>query len=163
MNIWQWVEQTENELIKSGNHCLVEFVNEIFIFCVNEEHAKVDALMPEALALTRQVNHSWLEIYFRHWHLQSRVLNRHEGKSALHEAVSLVEFAHREEAKDCPQTVCVIQDLSACYEKIDGPGFAEERKQVVKETLARINPSWPCFSCLSLFPPPLPKSVWVIR
>ncbi|XEQ05759.1 hypothetical protein LPA67_06435 [Salmonella enterica subsp. enterica] len=41
------------------------------------------------------------------------------------------------------------QDLSACYENIDGPGWAAERMAVCEETIARIDPTWNCFQCLS--------------
>ncbi|HEY1175643.1 MAG TPA: hypothetical protein VGF17_05770, partial [Phytomonospora sp.] len=45
------------------------------------------------------------------------------------EATSLLEFAHREETKDCPQSVCVVQDFCIAH--------------------ARIEPSRNCFDCLT--------------
>ncbi|REM95695.1 hypothetical protein DSI35_28675, partial [Mycobacterium tuberculosis] len=50
---------------------------------------------------------------------------------------------------DCPQSICVTQDLAACYGNIDGPGWVPERIEVCDETLGRIDPSWACFQCLS--------------
>ncbi len=106
-------------------------------------------MLPEALALARGLELPWLEIFLRHWGLQSRVLHREQGEPALAEAVSLLEFAHRPETAECPQSVCVVQDLAACYGAVDGPGYAQERIAVCTETLARITPHWPCFVCIS--------------
>ena len=72
-----------------------------------------------------------------------------EGESALGEAVALFERAHREDTLECPQSICVTQDLAACYGNIDGPGWVPERIEVCDETLGRIDPSWACFQCLS--------------
>src|SRR5690606_16106250 len=74
---------------------------------------------------------------------------RHEVKDCLSEAVQLLEFANRPDTRDCPQSVCVTQDLACTYGDIDGPGYADERLAVAGETLARIDPTWPCFDCIS--------------
>lgn len=149
MDIWKWVNQLQEELERNGNERLAALIDEIPRLVTNDEHAQVDAMVPEAISSSRQLKLPWLEIYFRHWYMQSRVSNRNEGHSALGEAVGAVEFAHREGNRECPQAVCSVHDLSICYGVIDGPGFAEERKKVVEETLARIDPSWPCFDCIS--------------
>ncbi|MBJ2489265.1 hypothetical protein JF955_22950, partial [Salmonella enterica subsp. enterica serovar London] len=81
--------------------------------------------------------------------MRHRLTNYSEGEKVLPDVVALFEKAHREEAKDCPQSICVTQDLSACYENIDGPGWAAERMAVCEETIARIDPTWNCFQCLS--------------
>lgn len=149
MDIWKWVTELQEDLEKNGQERLASLIQVVPHYSVNDEHEQVDSFIPEALALTKQIRHPWLELYFRHWHLQSRILERYEGQSALGDAVHLVEFAHREETKGCPQAICSIQDLSSCYGIIDGCGYAEERLQVVKETLDKIDASWPCFHCLS--------------
>ena len=46
-----------------------------------------------------------------------------------------IEFANRDETRECPQSVCVTQDLAGCYAKLDGPGYAQERLDVARETL----------------------------
>lgn len=43
----------------------------------------------------------------------------------------------------------MTQDLASCYANVDGPGWVEERIEVCDETLARIDPTWACFHCLS--------------
>ena len=47
--------------------------------------------------------------------MRNRLGNNGEGETALPEAVALFEFAHRDDTIACPQSVCVTQDLSACY------------------------------------------------
>jgi tetratricopeptide (TPR) repeat protein len=112
-------------------------------------HEQLDAVMPEALALAREAKNPWIEVFLRHWALQSRILQRYQVKEYLSEAVNLIDFANKEETKDCPQSVCTTQDLANCYAHLDGPGFAKERLEVARETLARITPEWPCFTCIS--------------
>ncbi len=149
MDIWRWVLETEQGLAENGDGRLCHLMRTLPHLTCEDRHAEVDALMPEALALARARKSPWIELFLRHWHLQSRVLHRHEVRDALPEAVALLEFASREETRDCPQSVCCTQDLAACYGDLDGPGYAEERLAVSSETLSRIDPTWPCFDCIS--------------
>ena len=149
MDIWAWVRASTRELSSSGHARLAELLMQIPDATCDDRHAEVDALVPEALALARATKNPWIEMFVRHWSLQSRVLHRHEVSDCLPEAVSLLEFASRPGARDCPQSVCVTQDLACCYGDKDGPGYAAERLAVARETLARIDPTWPCFDCIS--------------
>lgn len=149
MDIWRWVWDLEESLRARGQHRLATLIDKLPDYAVNSQHAKMDAVFPEALALARATGNPWVEIYVRHWHLQSKVLVRGDARGSIEEAVSLAEFAHRKEHLDCPQSVCVTQDLTTCYAFFDGPGYAVERLQVSQDTLARIDPSWPCFVCIS--------------
>ncbi len=149
MDIWAWITATEHTLREAGHERLAELIDEIPSAVCDDEHGRADALVPEAVALARELRLPWVELFLRHWHLQSRVLHRLEVRGAQGESVALLEFAHREETRECPQAICVVQDFAACHGLIDGPGFAEERIGVCKETLARIDPRWPCFVCIS--------------
>ncbi|MDC0670088.1 hypothetical protein [Nannocystis radixulma] len=149
MDIWQWVHDIDPELRRGGQQQLADLIRRLPAATVDDHHDRVDALAPEALALARAAGLPWVEVFVRHWHLQSRVLHRCQGDMALGEAVALVDFAHSEAARGCPQAVCTVQDLAACYSQVDGPGWAPERASVARETLARIDPSWPCFTCIS--------------
>ncbi|MFO0559886.1 MAG: hypothetical protein U0269_17840 [Polyangiales bacterium] len=149
MDIWSWVRARRKELLAEGNSRLAELLYALPDHVVDLRHHQVDALVPEAIALSRARKDPWLELFFRHWDLQSRVLTRMHGESALSSAVDLVDFAHRPETEGCPQSVCTIQDLAACYGIVDGPGWAPERIEVTHETLARIDPTWGCFDCIS--------------
>lgn len=149
MDIWKWVQDIDPELRRSGHQRLADLIRRLPSATVDDQHDTVDALAPEALALARAAGLPWVEVFVRHWHLQSRVLHRSQGDMALAEAVALVDFAHSEPARGCPQSVCTVQDLAACYAQVDGPGYAPERAEVSRETLARIDPTWPCFTCIS--------------
>jgi tetratricopeptide (TPR) repeat protein len=148
MDIWRWFFQECERLDEAGHGAAAETLNALVHAKSEADHDRVDAVFPEALQVARALGNPWLEIFARHWNLQSRVFARRHGTSALGEAVALVEFAHRPEHHDCPQAVCAVQDLAECYRNVDGPGYAEERLAVTRETLARIDPSWPCYRCL---------------
>lgn len=149
MNIWDWVIRLQNDLEEAGQEHASRIIDQLSTEILDLNIGKADALIPEAIALSRSLKNPWLEVFFRHWEMRNRIGNKAEGESALAEVVSLFEFAHRDETITCPQTVCVTQDLSACYANIDGPGWVEERKAVCNETFERINPTWDCFHCLS--------------
>ena len=115
---------------------------------VEGEHERVYAAVPGLVAAARRLSLPWLEVYARHWRLQSLVLKERDVGEGLGEAVSLVERAHRADAAECPQSVCTTQDLCAAYGVADGPGYAEVRAEASRETLARIDPTWPCWRCI---------------
>ncbi|MFV8752540.1 hypothetical protein ACNOYE_18490 [Nannocystaceae bacterium ST9] len=152
MDIWDWVEGT-TERLREGDieqQRLARLMRELPTATCDDEHERVDTLVPEAIALARRLAEPWVELFLRHWNLQSRVLHRNLARpDELREAVDLLEFANRQATQKCPQSVCVTQDLACCYSKADGPGYVAERLAVADETLARIDPSWPCFDCIS--------------
>lgn len=150
MDIWEWVWKRQAGLRDAGQGRLADLM-EAMPGDVNEDRVqRVQASLPEALAGARALEDPWLEVFFRHWGLQNRLNNIAEGESALGEATALLEFANREETRDCPQSVCATEDVSTAYGNADGPGYARDRKEVVVETLARIDPTWQCFNCMSL-------------
>lgn len=150
MDVWDWVFDKEYELRDAGHDRLADLVDKMPGYVMDNDHEQVDAHIDEAIQLARELKQPWVEIFVRHWRLQSKVLHRQESKEMLREAVELLEFSHRPEHIDCPQSVCVVQDLAACYGVTDGPGYFKERMQVYEETLNRITPQWSCFTCLSV-------------
>lgn len=149
MDIWNWVRDRRKQLVRDGDSRLADLLYSLPGHVVDLRHQQVDALVPEAVARAKALGDPWLELFFRHWDLQSRVLTRMQGEHALGDAVALVDFAHTKETEGCPQAVCTVQDLAACYGIVDGPGYASERVEVTRETLARIDPTWGCFDCIS--------------
>ena len=147
--IWDWVVAARDDLRRGGHARLANIVFRLPQAVCDNEHAVADALAEEGVALAAGLELPWVELYLRHWALQSRVFHRAEGESALGACVALVDFAHRPETRQCPQAVCSVQDLCGCYDSVDGPGFAAERLAAAEEALARIDPSWPCFACIS--------------
>lgn len=149
MDVWAWVERLVKDLEKAGQGRAVELIYQISHYVhINQAHL-VEGLVQEGLAIARALGNPWLEIFFRHWNLQNRTRNLAQGAAALLEATALLEFSHREDTVQCPQSVCTTQDMAICYRNMDGPGWAEARKEVCAETLARITPKWQCFDCIS--------------
>ncbi len=149
MDVWKWVGKKTRSLYKQGHHRLVEIIGMVASLTSDGEHGLVDAMVPEGVALARELKEEWVEVFLRHWHLQSLVLHRSDVKTALPEAISLLDFSTREQTRDCPQSICVIQDMASCYGQCDGPGYADERLALAGETLARITPAWDCYVCIS--------------
>ena len=149
MDIWRWVWGRDEALREEGHNELADYIYSISNHTVNDRFDLVDQVYHAAIPLCRALDDKWLEVYFRHWRLQAHVLKNYDAKGNLHEAISLLDFAHQDDTKECPQRICVVQDLASCYGIKDGPGFAEERISVCKETLAQIDGSWPCYECVS--------------
>lgn len=151
MNIWAWVSQARARLAAGDGRGqrLRELIDDLPTAAVNEAHERVDAMVPEALALARELDEPWLEVFIRHWSLQSRVLHRRRAGEELREAVALLDFASGPRTSGCPQSVCAVQDVAVCYAIRDGPGYVPERLAVARETLGRIDPSWACFDCIN--------------
>ncbi|MFD7642370.1 tetratricopeptide repeat protein [Kitasatospora sp. NPDC059795] len=148
-DIWSWVHDTHRQLVESGQHRLADALAEIAGHAVEGRNEQLDAMYPEALASARALGLPWVEVFLRHWRLQNLLNKRNQGEAAMSEAVSLLEFAHREETASCPQSVCAVQDFTICHANIDGPGYVPERLAVLEETLERVEPARACFDCLS--------------
>jgi tetratricopeptide (TPR) repeat protein len=150
MDIFEWVNETTESLRENGQARLADLIDELPTACCDAEHERVESMAPEALALARTLKNPWLEVFIRHWLLQSRVLHRHDvSRDTLKQAVSLVEFASRPDTRECPQSICAVQDLCGAYGLVDGAGYAEQRLAVTAEALSRIEPSRACFDCVS--------------
>jgi len=149
LDIWKWVHGRLSSLYDEGHHELADYVSDMPSRVVDDEFDKMDEMFHSALPLCRSLDDKWLEVYFRHWRLQGHVLKNYNAKGLLSEAISLLDFSHQEDVKDCPQRICSVQDLAACYGIKDGSGFSEERIAVCQETLAQIDGSWPCYRCIS--------------
>ncbi|MBK9072806.1 MAG: hypothetical protein IPL79_17665 [Myxococcales bacterium] len=148
MDIWSWVERRTDELREAGDERLAYIVNALPSAVVDEAHQAADAMIEEGLARAQELGDAWLEVYFRHWALQSRVLHRNDARR-LGDAIEALEFSHRDECRGCPQTTCTVQDVASCYGLVDGAGYARERLAVCDEALAKLTPAWTCFVCIS--------------
>jgi tetratricopeptide (TPR) repeat protein len=148
VDIWKWVVNLAVREREAGRPALSRLVHALPEAVGDDQYERAAALVPEGVALARAMKNPWLEVFFRHWDLQARVVHQGQGATALADAVSLLDFSHQDATRDCPQSVCTVQDICECYQRTDGAGFAAEREAVARETLERINPSWPCFSCV---------------
>lgn len=149
MDIWQWVTETRASLRAAGNERLADLIDGVWKDVCDGAPKAGQATLPEALDGARARGYTWLEVYFRHWVLNGRLVRIKEGETAYPEAVELFRFAQRPENRDCPQSVCTANDLAACYGTVDSKGLAQERIALCEETLSRIDPSWACYNCLT--------------
>lgn len=149
MDLWAWVFERIEALQDSGDARLAELMERLPSAVVDQRHDVVEAMVPEALALARAKKDAWVELYVRHWLLQSRILHRHDVSHGLQEAVAALDFAHTEATAGCPQASCIVQDICAAWGIKDGPGHVDERVAVAEEGLAKIDPSWSCFGCIT--------------
>jgi len=149
MDLWLWVHEEQRRLLEAGQLRLVELIDVVPSAVVDGDYSRAEAMIDEALTQVRGADRAWLELYFRHWRLQARVLHQGRARGNLQECVSLLELASRPENERCPQSVCATQDLVACYGLLDDPGFSQERMQASAQALERIDPTWPCFHCIS--------------
>lgn len=149
MDIWAWYEQYQRDLEEAGKPWITQHVDKLIDSVVEVQTGKTEALLPEARALKKTSGNPWIEVMVGHWEMRHRIGNLGEGEKALGDVVALFERAHQADAAECPQSICVTQDLSACYSNVDGPGWADERIAVCQETLSKITPLRSCFLCLS--------------
>ncbi|MDR0440327.1 MAG: hypothetical protein LBI59_05000 [Candidatus Accumulibacter sp.] len=150
MDIWKWINRLQETLAEAGQESSANLLEDLSSRVCDLEIARAEAILPEAKALAKSLGNPWLEVFVGHWEMRNRLGANLEGEHALPDMVALFERAHREDAIDCPQSVCITQDVSNCYANIDGPGWANERRSIVEETLRHIDPSWDCFLCLSI-------------
>ncbi|MER7585409.1 hypothetical protein [Kitasatospora sp. NPDC097691] len=148
-DIWSWVRDAHRQLAEAGHHRLADAIVELPEHATEGRNDQLDALYPEAVAAARSLGLPWVEVYLRHWRMQNLLNKRQQGEAVMPEVIDLLEFAHREETAGCPQSVCVVQDFAICHARVDGPGYATERLEVVGETLDRIEPGRACYDCLS--------------
>lgn len=149
MDIWAWTNSKRRELDDAGQGRLAEIMDELPHWTCEDEHERAEALYNEGLALARENDEKWVEIFLRHWHMQSQVLGLRNANK-LPEVIDLLNLSHQEDTRDCPQRICAVQDLANCYGIKDGPAYFKDRVAVAEETLAEINASWPCFCCISV-------------
>ncbi len=149
VNVWGWVYSASADLRGNGHDDLATQMLALAGYANGGRSEEASAAGASLLAGARALRLPWMEVFTRHWLLQSRVAIGGEGLSALTDAVDALDRAHREETSDCPQAVCTTQDMAMCYANVDGPGYAAERIEVVSEALERIDPTWSCFNCLT--------------
>jgi hypothetical protein len=87
-------------------------------------------------------------VFLRHWRLQGLLFYDVDMRAAGPEAASLIEFCSRPETRECPQSVCAVQDFCIAFGNVDGPGYADDRIGIALDTLVRIEPTRCCYGCL---------------
>lgn len=109
MDTWEWYNKYSQELRDAGQEFIPQIIDDFSESVLHLQIEKCDSLLPEMKALNQVAKNPWLEIFIGHWEMRHRLTNYEEGEKVLPDVVALFEKAHREEAKDCPQSICVTQ------------------------------------------------------
>jgi hypothetical protein len=147
-DIWGWVYDKCSQLRDQGEHDLASAIDGLPALA-DSGRAALDASFQPALDRARALGEGWVEVYLRHWRLQGLVFHDIDMHAAMPEAASLVEFCSRPETRDCPQSICAVQDFCVAFGNVDGPGYADERIEIALDTLARVEPMRSCYACIS--------------
>lgn len=146
--VWDWVHDLLYALDDAGEQAVADAVLNIGTYANDRDYEQLEAVYPVLLGYARANELPWLEVYARHWRLQAYLHGGQRLQEMLPEAVSLIARTAREDARDCPQRRCAVQDISIAYAAVDAPGYAAERLAAVSETAAEIDPSYSCSGCL---------------
>jgi hypothetical protein len=147
-DIWGWVYDKCSQLRNQGEHDLAAAIDSLPALA-GRRRAPLDAIFRLALDRARALDEAWVEVYLRHWRLQGLVFHDIDMHAAMPEAASLIEFCSRPETRDCPQSICAVQDFCVAFGNVDGPGYADDRIGIALDTLARVEPTRSCYACIS--------------
>ena len=147
-SVWTWIHELDDSLYEKGQADIADKINNFSSMAYAKDQAGVEAALPELLAFARSESSPWLEVYLRHWRLQAYINTETDPQPWINEGLDLLAFAHQDEAKDCPQRVCVADDLAALYRAVDGQGFAQARLEMLEEILETLPHSRECLTCI---------------
>jgi tetratricopeptide (TPR) repeat protein len=149
VDIWAWVAGTQRELHEAGNTGLAMALGDVPGQALEGRYAQLDVVAPAIAQHAETVEQPWLELFARYWHLIGRVGDRANGAVALEDAASLVEFAARDDVRECPAAPAAVEVLAMAQANTDGPGFAETRLAALGSALDRTGPESLAFSGLA--------------
>lgn len=149
VDIWAWVADTQRQLHEAGNTGLAIALGDLPAQAFEGRYAQLDVMAPAVAEQAETLELPWLEFFARHWHLLSRVGDRAQGAVALADAEALMEFARREDTKECPSVPAAVEALAVCQANVDGPGYAAERLAALGAALAVVQPGSPAYCGLA--------------
>ncbi|GAA3445186.1 tetratricopeptide repeat protein [Planomonospora venezuelensis] len=147
VDIWAWVGDTQRQLHEAGNTGLAMAIGDVPAQALEGRYAQLDVLAPAIAQQAENMGLPWLEFYARYWHLIGRIGDRAQGVVALDDARTLVEFARRDDVRDCPAAPGAVLALATAQANTDGPGYAAERLEAL--AAAGVEPGSPAFSAFA--------------
>ncbi|GGK72083.1 hypothetical protein Ppa06_30310 [Planomonospora parontospora subsp. parontospora] len=147
VDIWAWVGDTQRQLHEAGNTGLAMAIGSVPAQALEGRYGQLDVLAPAIAQEAEKLELPWLEFYARYWHLIGRIGNRAQGVVALDDARTLVEFARREDVRDCPAAPGAVEALVIAQANTDGAGHAAERLEAL--AAAEVEPGSLAFAALS--------------
>ncbi|MFD8527366.1 tetratricopeptide repeat protein [Streptosporangium canum] len=127
VDIWAWVGDTQRQLHEDGHTGLAMAIGDVPAQALEGRYSQLDVLAPAIAQQAENLELPWLEFYARYWHLIGRVGDRAQGAVAMADAETLVEFAGREDVRECPAAPGAVAALAIARANTDGPGYAAER------------------------------------
>ncbi|GGL22554.1 tetratricopeptide repeat protein [Planomonospora parontospora] len=147
VDIWAWVGDTQRQLHEAGNTGLAMAIGSVPAQALEGRYGQLDVLAPAIAQEAEKLELPWLEFYARYWHLIGRIGDRAQGVVALDDARTLVEFARREDVRDCPAAPGAVEALVIAQANTDGAGHAAERLEAL--AAAEVEPGSLAFSALA--------------
>ncbi|MCT9932936.1 tetratricopeptide repeat protein [Planotetraspora sp. A-T 1434] len=148
VDIWAWVAGTQRELHEAGNAGLAMALGDVPAQALEGRYAQLDVVAPAVAQHAETLGQPWLELFARYWHVLGRVGDRANGAVALEDAAALVEFAARDDVRDCPSAPAAVEALAITQANTDGPGYAEARLAALGAALDGVGPESLAFSGL---------------
>ncbi|GGK82763.1 hypothetical protein GCM10007964_26730 [Sphaerisporangium melleum] len=145
VDIWAWVADTQRQLHEAGNTGLAIALGDLPAQAFEGRYAQLDVMAPAVAQQAGSLELPWLELFARYWHLLSRIGDRAQGAAALGDAQALLEFARREDTKDCPSVPAAVEALAVAQANTDGPGYARERLAALGAALDGVRPDSPAY------------------
>lgn len=150
MSIWQWVDNYHHQAYDAQD---AERLRLVELFYAANRAEDVDphwqlSLLDEGIALSRQMAEPWWELCFIHLRLLTLMADKGEYSQALEEAVQATVAARKPAMRDCPQRVCVHEDLIRAYMGIDPIGYAPQIEQALAYMEQEVSPNVECYHCL---------------
>ncbi|SDG17019.1 hypothetical protein SAMN05421505_102137 [Sinosporangium album] len=149
VDIWAWVSDTQRQLHQAGNAGLAIALGELPALALEGRYSQLDVMAPAVAQHGETLELPWLEFYARYWHLLGRIGDRAQGAVALGDAQELVEFAARDDVRECPSVAAAHEVLAVTQANTDGPGYAADRLAALGAVLAGVEPESPAFSSLT--------------
>ncbi|MEV4457820.1 tetratricopeptide repeat protein [Microbispora sp. NPDC049633] len=149
VDIWAWVGGTQRELHEAGNTGLAMALGDVPAQALEGRFAQLDVVAPAIAQHAETLEKPWLEFFARYWHLLGRVGDRAMGALALDDAASLLEFAQRDDVRECPGAPGAVEVLAIAQANTDGPGYAEARLAALGAALDGVGPDSLAFSGLA--------------
>ena len=87
MDIWAWFGDTLDTIAETDRG-LAYRLSSLPSWVLDGRHEHVDAVVPELLAAAKRLESPWLEVFVRHWRLQSWVFQRHDISRGMPESFS---------------------------------------------------------------------------
>ncbi len=148
MNPYAWIFGLCAELWSNDQDAIADAIVALSDASSEGDMDALDANYPVVTAFARDTGKPWVELYARHCRQQAFLNFGTRADLMLPEVVETIAMTMRDDVRECPQSICAIQDLSLCYAAVDAPGYAAARLKAIDDILPKLDMQLGCASCL---------------